>query len=195
MFERILFLAVLQCLDNIGRSHNPCELAVKVGQRHSVNFFRRMDVPVGSNAIECPRSVTYKPGIEAEIASHTGSRFDAVIRRCSANHDRLDSGCTQPAFQVCSYECAVYSLNDDRLTIYLPGLVFYLVARLPWEEGGVRLRSLMSNVEYRRASRPECRKQLSDMCNCVSIIPALARCLPLVKSALYINHDKGWAWR
>jgi hypothetical protein len=52
----------------------------------------------------------------------------------------------------------------------------------------------MSEMEYRGTSGPECCKQLSDMCDCVSIVAALARCLPLVKGVLYINHDQGWAW-
>ena len=150
--------------------------------------------PVGDNSVECPGSISYKPRIEAEIASHTSARFDAVIRCCSTDHYRLDSGCAQPTFQVRSYECTVYSLNDDRLALHLLGLVFHLVAGTAQPEGRAGLCSLMSDMEYRGTSGPECCKQLNDMSDRVSIVAALARCLPLVKGALYINHDQGWAW-
>jgi len=57
------------------------------------------------------------------------------------------------------------------------------------------VRSLVSDMEYRGTSGPECCKQLSYMCNCVWIIAVLARCPPLVESALDINQDQGWPWR
>jgi hypothetical protein len=50
--------------------------------------------------------------------------------------------------------------------------------------------TLVPDMEYRGASRSECRKQVRDAPNGVWIVTPLACSLPFVEGTLHINHDQ-----
>jgi hypothetical protein len=96
----------------------------------------------------------------------------------------------EPSFKIRAYEGAVDPFDDDRLAFPLPSLILDSIAWATRQKGGAGLSALVPDMEYRSASRSECRKQFRDAPNGVWIVTALACRLPFVEGTLHINHDQ-----
>jgi len=122
----------------------------------------------------------------------------------AADHDGSDSGRTQAAFQIGSYEGAVDALDDDGLTGALARLILDAIAATAGQERRGRPGAFVADMEDRRAAVAERSEEIRYPLDRIRIVAPLASGLLFVKGVLHVDNDEsgsglrvghGWGFR